>query len=166
MGTISNSEQIFTGQISKYANLISGIVALIGSLVVLILFMDFGTDSVGSHKIYITIKPGYSSWAWGVFSLSSMLYYYARSNGSTTSGGYINPLFSSLIEIMHVFPFIGLVLSWIGGTEFIIASQTRNTIITATSVFFDSILILFVAANFGAGISGIKRFFANKTSYS
>jgi len=131
----------------------------VGAVVVFIFFMSVNVDPTSSNNIYITIKSGYSSWAWGIYSISSMLYYFARSKGKTISGGYMNPLFRLVLEGMWIIPIVGLTLSLASGTRFILESQKWNTVITASSQFLDSILILFVFALFGAGVNSIKRFF-------
>ena len=158
MKTIPSSNQTTNNQIF---NLFSSIVALTGSIVVLVFFIDINITNWS--KIHLAIKLGYSSLVWGIFSISSMLYYFIRSKGTTTSGGYIHPLFGGLLKVIQILPVFGLIFSLINGTRFITESQTWNTIINSSSDFLDSVLILFILAYFGAGLSGIKRFFKNKT---
>lgn len=155
----SKSDQTSHSQVSKYTELLASMVALAGSVVVFMFFTSINVNPASSSKIYIAIKPGYSSWAWGIFSISSALYYYIRSKRTTTTGGYINPIFSNLIKIMQIIPFVGLMLSWIGGAGNILQGGAWKMIIRAASGFLDSILILFVVANFGAGVSGVRRLF-------
>ena len=142
----------------RYTELMAGVVALGSSIAVFVLFMTISNDPVYPNKIYIAIKPGSASWAWGMFSISSMFYYYVRSHGTTTSGGYINPLLSRLLAIVQMLPLFGLTLSWIGGGELVSDSQGLGTMITASSALLDAMLVLFVAAHFGAGIISLKRF--------
>jgi hypothetical protein len=60
---------------------------------------------------------------------------------------------------MRIIPPIGLVFSLIYGTQLITENLAWNTIISASSSFLDSILILFLVANFGVGVQGIRYFF-------
>ena len=145
--------------VSKYADLIAEIVALISAVVIFIFFMNINVDPASSNKVSIMVKSGYSSWAWGIYSISSMLYYFVRSKGKTISGGYMNPLFRLVLEGMTIIPIVGLALSLVRGTRFILESQTWNTIIIASSQFLDSMLILFVFVLFSVGLRSIKRFF-------
>jgi hypothetical protein len=158
MESIPKPDQILNGRVYAFTDLIAAIVALTGSIVIFLFFININIDPIILNKIYITIKPGYASWAWGIFSISSMLYYFVSSKGITTTGGYINPLFSGLLKVIQIIPFIALVFSWVDGTKFIIENQTWDTIINASSNFLNSILVLFLVANFSVGVAGVKRF--------
>lgn len=151
--------------IFKYSDLIAGTVASVGAIVIFIFFMDLNIDPTKSHRVYITIRSEYASWAWFAYSLSLALYYFARSKGKTTSGGYINPIFNLILKSMTIIPVIGLMLSLFSGTKSIIESRAWNNIIVVSSNFLDSIFVLFVFALFGAGINIIKSFF-NKRHYN
>ena len=145
--------------ISKHSNLIAGTIALAGAVMIFIFFMNTNIDPTKSHKVYFTIKSEHASWAWFIYSLFSMLYYFAQSKGKKISGGYINPLFNLILKVMMIIPIIGLILSLLSGTGQLVENGAWNNSIVAPSNFLNSILILFVFALFGAGINSLKSFF-------
>src|SRR4030042_1796106 len=130
----------------KYSDLIAGIAALVGAIVVFIFFMNVDINPNSSRLVSIAIKPGYESWAWRTSSLSLILYDFVRSKGKYISGGYINPIFKLMLEIMWIIPIIGFMFSLIGGAEFILESQVWNAVVNESSHFLNSIIVLFVFA--------------------
>ena len=146
---------------SKYTDLIAGIIALLGAVVIFLFFINVNINPLSSGKRYIIIKPGYASWAWGIYSICSILYYFFRSKGKKISGGYINPIFKWTLETMRIIPIIGLLFSLINSFKFIIESHIWNSVVVTSSNFLDSIFILFVFTLFGTGIGSIRGFFKN-----
>lgn len=148
-------DQILTDKPSRHVRLFADIVSIAGSLVVLIFFVNIGSGPINFG--HITIKPGYSSLSWGIFSISSALYYLIRSRGQTASGGYTNRLLGFFIKIAQTLPFVGFLLSLIGAGSIIDSSSWVSTI-TQISVFWDSLLIFYLFANFLGGITNVWRF--------
>lgn len=142
----------------KQRELLSGVVALISSALVLFFFIDFTSKPIGSFYI----KPGYDLWVWGVLSLSSTLYYLVRSGGKLTTGGYTHPLFKKFLRVLTLLPFLGLMVSSINSLNFIAESGSWHGLLETSESILEAILILFVLAHLGAGISGIKQYWKIK----
>lgn len=158
----SKSKQTPIGLTPKYANLLSGLIALFSALIIFFFFINFKTSSGNHTSIYFEVKPEYASWAWAIFSLSSAIYYFIRSNGQTTAGGYMHPLLKWSLKLLRIFPFVGLILSLVVGAKFITTSPLWANTITTLNNFTNSILILFVVTHFSAGLNSIKIYLANK----
>lgn len=142
---------------SKKSNLIAGLVSFIGSGIILFFLSSLTVDPVHSNNINLLVKPQYTSLAWGILSLSSALYYFIRSGGKNTSGGYTNPLFAWMLNLAQALPFLGLFLSSIHAAG-LIENKLWSDLITVSNNFLQAILILFVVASFFAGLNSFRQF--------
>ncbi len=147
-----------TPKVPENLELISSVIMLVAAVLILVFFMDFNSGSGTLLNIKINIKPGHSFWAWSIFSVSSMLYYFIRSKGATTIGGYHNPVFSRFVKFLRLLPLLGVVLSFLG-MGYIVENHTWAGAVKNASQFIDDLLILFLVASVAGSLKEIIRFF-------
>jgi hypothetical protein len=126
----------------------AGIIALGSSLLILLFFTNFNITNI--LHITISIKPEYSSWAWMVFSFSSSLYLYVSSERNNRE--YSHPLFKRSLNLASLILFLGFLASFIPGTA---ENRMLKAIISASSIYLDTMLLFFVFINASVGISFI-----------
>jgi hypothetical protein len=131
-----------------------GIISIIGAAAIFWVCFNFSNSGAAIH-----VKPGYSSWAWGGFSLLSSFYYFISSKGKKISGGYVNPVFQKLLYFANLIPFIGFLISYLNSLEFILNSLFWKNLVLSSQQFLDSIIILFVFSYFGTGVGNLKKYF-------
>ncbi|MDB5254044.1 MAG: hypothetical protein JWL80_110 [Parcubacteria group bacterium] len=137
-------------------DLMSGIIMLASSLIILLFFTTFNITDI--FETHFALKPGYSSWAWAVFSLSSLLNSYVRSNSTINNQAYINPIFKWSLKIASRVSFAGLILSLIPR---VMKDGNLKNIVSFSSTYLDMILIFFVIINLTSGIVAISNAIKN-----
>jgi small-conductance mechanosensitive channel len=147
---------------SRQRDLYAALVAFAGSIIAFAWCMDITSPAGGAYRVVVALRPGYATLAWGILSVSTALFYLFRSGGSTTSGGYIDPLFKRVLNIAGAVPFVGLALSFFGVTGSASAESAWSAFAAAASGFMDSMLILFIAVNFSAGIGAMTRYWRTR----
>ncbi|GEM_PF-4815188 len=138
--------------LSKHGELIAGLAAIFGPVLAFALGMHI-------EGKFVYVNPGSSSLVWGIFSISSAIYYFARSGGTTTTGGYTHPMFRLLLDFAKYAPLFALVFSGIREFGFIAQGGIWNALVVGASDFLDKIVVLFLCASVGGGYYSLKKYF-------
>ncbi len=140
--------------LSKHGEAVAGIAAILGPVLAFVfcIYLD-------GRNVYV--KPGHSFQIWLIFSVSSAIYYLGKTKGSRLTGGYVNPLFKAAMDLAALLPFLGLVLSGLKDND-LIQSYLWKSAVAASSTFLDNVVVLFLAASLGAGITSLKSYLQKK----
>lgn len=138
--------------LSKHGELMAGLAAVIGPVLAFVLGMHI-------EGKFIYVNPGSSPLVWGIFSVSSAVYYFARSGGKTMAGGYTHPMFGLLLDIAKYIPLAALAFSGIREFGFVAQNGIWNDMVVVASDFLDKIVVLFLAASVGGGYNSLKKYF-------
>jgi uncharacterized protein YacL len=138
--------------------LATGIVAISSTLAIIILLLSISFSSPGSLNHSISIKPGYESWVWGIYTLSIIITNFLLSKTSQQSKTYTHPIFKLAIKVAQIFAALGLILSLIVKDNDVLYTNPFMQIANASTQFLNSIFILFIFVQLGAGVNSIKSY--------